>query len=238
MKHLILFVLFLVFSHCCLAQEDRQYPNTDSIVLFDENDPLDTICIPPQKSGRDDGFFLRPQINLSANDIYGWMGILTWSLQIHCTLTYQLSAFMSVGIGTGLDAYYHQWNEFLITKTQPLAVSLPIYLNARYYVLDRKWSPYIELTSGFSISISDAYMDYIHYEQDEQGNYLYTNEYRNAYYSGGKVDVALGIQYKNVDCSVSINSFYWNCESSTYLIHMNFAYNIPLKSNHKQQLVP
>ena len=163
------------------------------------------------KSNRDDGFVIRPQVSIALMPILSNPNIIL--PQFQCTFAIQYSSFMSLGAGIGVDYYYHDSYYTQGENHNQKFVSLPFYLTSRFYYPDRKWSPFFEAMVGFhvksfesKVNLTDEYNYFLLH-----GSYSDYYEYLSAV--GGKWGVVLGVQYKNIDFSVSTCSYLIKCRT-------------------------
>lgn len=228
MKRFFPLFFLLVLTTSSFAQDEPQKEDTN---------------FTPVKSGRDDGFLIRPQLSfstLSENYSNSFMA------EAQCTFAYQLGPRMSIGCGTGfLGSSVVVWG-----KPDHILFSIPIFLDVRYYILDRLWSPYLELRGGFNLKLNESYYDL----KSEFQNCTYYDVFQ--YFKGSMMDFSVGVQYKNIDCGLSLKNvtmvhyedYYYTdhyeidgvgydniYDSDRYyrdpiwFFAINFAYNFPLK---------
>lgn len=178
-----------------------------------------------EKSGREKGFVIRPEMTLAAI-----IGNCTFT-NLNATFAYQLNPYFTIGAGTGLNRFSSAgWNTYESIR------AIPLYANARVYFCDRKWSPFFDLKIGFDIPLNQTY--YI-----ETDSYYY-REYRYSL-KGLVLCGTFGVQYKNFDfgCIVGAlqehekyyyhsENYYDNWEGNYIpglLLGGYVAYNIPFK---------
>lgn len=84
-----------------------------------------------EKSGREKGFVIRPEI---AAGFGFWTGVM---YDLNCSFDYQFNPYFSVGAATGV-------------YTPGDLVRFPLYANARAYFCDRLWSPFFDVKVGLT----------------------------------------------------------------------------------------
>lgn len=230
MKKCLLVFLVIFTTICCFAQE------TDTLTSAETHH---------EKSGRTDGFVIRPQISFStlgmenSNDFFS---------ELDVTVAYRLSGRLTIGVKTGVS----DWNNIEEFDEKATILSLPLCLNIRHYIFDRVWSPYMELSGGYCFKLNDPTIDLLPYYQIDP-NYIY-DYYTVYYFSRGAIwDFSLGLQYKNIDCSLSIKNvpfyrlsrqkcnflgndmgpqeYYSSRDDKRFWIMINLSYNFLLNRN-------
>lgn len=137
-----------------------------------------------EKSGREQGFVIRPELGLGAD--LGYCG--GWFLGLHATFAYQFNPYFTLGAGTGLNCLPKSHADI-----RPEMVSaFPLFANARVYFCDRQWSPFFDVKVGFHVPWSESYYKESGYWEGEYSEYTMS-------LSGLLLCGTLGMQYKNFD---------------------------------------
>lgn len=158
--------------------------STDAqIVVTSTTASTEKIPEPPkEKSLRQKGLVLRPEIGIGLN-IEGGM-----QLNLLGIASYQFNPYISLGGGTGIS-----YNNFYDNFGQHF-YSIPIFANIRGYFCNRKWSPYYDIKLGFNATIN------------QKDNHI-TNPWikkTDINLTGFYADFGLGMQYKNYDFGIEL----------------------------------
>ncbi|MBQ8493752.1 MAG: outer membrane beta-barrel protein [Alistipes sp.] len=69
---------------------------------------------------------------------------------------YRFNHVLFLGVGTGLD--FNTWHDYGETSFKPdKLLYIPLYAKARAYILDKRWSPFVDLTAGGRFSTKEEY---------------------------------------------------------------------------------
>lgn len=181
-----------------------------------------------EKSGREKGWVIRPEVGITYIE-YSPEGVF---LSTQAIIGYQFNPYFTIGGGAGID------NTFCGSRYEaPIYSGIPVFLNARVYFLDRKFSPYFDLKTGYHFSINECVP---HYHSDFGGRF-YTYKMKGLLASG-----TIGMQYHYLDFGFTF--YYFNSFSTYYenyieyiqeldqrpdrpnvALMLSFAYNFQLK---------
>lgn len=166
------------------------------------------------RSGREKGFVIRPEIEA------GW-GIYELPLLVGITGTasYQINPYFAFGGGLGYEYDYVFYDEM-----SPYPSWMPIFVNARAYFCDRKWSPFLDLKIGYNIPITKGLDDY-----GERDWSLETY--------GFTIGGTIGVQYKCFDYGITgrtlkvfrDNDYFPNDDMNLGSVTISVAYNFQFK---------
>ena len=154
--------------------------------------------------------------------------------ELHATIDYQFNSFFAFGGGFGVN-HFLKYGSFS---------SVPFFVHLRTYLLNKKWSPFLDIKYGYNISIrdSDNIKDTDHWKQ-QTGNeecFSYYQYSMNDYWYSGMI----GVQYKNYDFGCSVGKLNMNyhvqqhCDGKIdefdnttrqWFISLSVAYNIQTK---------
>lgn len=215
-----------------------------------------------QKSNRSKGIVLKPEFGLglkTGDRIIISNTFANGSL----SLSYQFNPYFSLGGGCGVsqvfylkyaspDNYYRKliipfpFAELLM-RNMDRYYSMPLFLNARVYCCDRKWSPYFDFKIGYNFALTKGLIEY----ETEEDNYLLTGYYHFSNdgqeirsLKGVFVTSTFGMQVKNIDFGITLGIFNdyhvyyeeWNGDGEaghrtgrfeTFML--DFSYNIHFK---------
>lgn len=193
------------------------------------------------KSGREKGWVVRPEVEIGS-------GIVTKGIiSISGIACYQINPYWSVGGGIGYlydfygpdDGAYHV-GEFLTFKSRPQ--SLPLFVNARVYFIDRKWSPFLDLKLGYMIPIKSGLCYWDGHNPDASRRIANTHTMR-----GFTISPTLGVQFMGFDFGITarmLNVYYadvdyypdndemvvnYDSEAFKGYLGITIAYNFQLK---------
>lgn len=155
-----------------------------------------------EKSGREKGIVIRPDLGI------GW-GVAQEPLLVEFsgTVAYQLNPYLAIGVGLGFDFDSYAGNTLLF---------LPVFVNARAYFCDRKWSPFLDIKIRYVSNINKV----------ETYQYGY---YSQTWVKGLSYGGTLGMQYKNVDFGLSGYFLDVHKELGGWAFTINVAYNFQIK---------
>lgn len=165
-----------------------------------------------EKSGREKGFLIRPEVGLGVVFDEGWF------LNLQGTFAYQFNPYFTIGAGIGMNiipsTHYY--------RPKPLT-AIPLYANTRVYFCDRRWSPFFDVRVGFEIPLNESYFKDTNYHDID-------NSYREFWYSlkGFVLCGTLGIQYKSFDfgCTVGMLNKYTHITDRTYsYLYDSYSYD-------------
>lgn len=203
MKKILIITLFaaLLFSEEIMGQTYNQFgtqQNPNEMVMkkkkFREN------------SMREAGWQQMIEFGLGV-DHKNWQ---TLALDASYIYGYQVGRGLFVGAGAGLQLQPVFFDKYLNDDykiKQPVSVSIPFFLDIRAYIMNRKFSPYVDVRGGYSLGILSAKMDY-----SQEWSYGAANEdgwshradtYTKNWVGTGKFGaIGLGINYKKWDFGV------------------------------------
>ena len=184
MKKVFISMLFVLG----MATGYESEKTTDSIVS-------DTIH--HTKSGREDGFIIRSQISFPI--LIENLGRSYGFAEIQGVFAYRLSSYLTLGLGSGAIGWYDAFSEY----HDAFLCSAPLYLNVRAFLSNRLWSPYIEISGGFYMNLNQQTIDLTSDYNHSPGTQYYYY-YQHTSLKGSMWDLAFGVQYKNIDCSLTL----------------------------------
>ena len=155
-----------------------------------------------EKSGREKGLVIRPDLGAGWGVAYGPLLV-----EINGTIAYQLNPYLAIGVGLGYD--YDRYGDNNLSF-------LPVFVNARAYFCDRKWSPFLDLKIRYVTNINKV----------ETYQYGYLSE---TYVKGLSYGGTLGVQYNNFDFGVSGYFLDVHKDMSGWAFTINVGYNFQLK---------
>lgn len=206
------------------------------------------------KSGREKGWVIRPEIEFGSG--YNGRG----NVGVMGTACYQINPYFSVGGGAGylMEVYYtnkddrHQYSgnrhfdfsgsfDFhFLNESRPS--SIPVFINARVYFMDRKWSPFLDVKLGYVVPIKKGVYSYDMTYSSDLVRHSDVTETMQGFSIGGTI----GMQYKNIDFGItartlnvqyvvqskeSVDGMLYTNDGNDHLGYfgLTIAYNIPIK---------
>lgn len=136
-----------------------------------------------EKSGRVKGLVIRPELGIT----YIFYNPEGFFLSANATIAYQFNPYFAVGVGTGIDNTFCSNPYYESTHT-----GLPIYVNARAYFLDRKFSPYFDFKVGYHLPLN---LCFSHVS-------IYGFKMKGLLASG-----TIGVQYHGFDLGITLSCF-------------------------------
>ena len=177
--------------------------------------------IPPTKSLRKQGWVFRPEIGFGINTSGNTHRVSFYStlvdenvqlyvqdyytvdlcFDINANVGYQINPFVYFGLGIAMD----------LKATTML--SMPLYLNPRFYVNNKKTSMFFDIKFGYAISIKTSEIEKI----SVMDSYLYANDPYNinditstTKFNGlmGEFEIGLEYKYSSFGISIGLQKFY------------------------------
>lgn len=131
---------------------------------------------------------------------------------LNANVGYQINPFVYLGFGVGADL-----------KTSSSMMSLPIYLNPRFYVNDSKTSLFFDIKLGYAASLksSEAIVDDFYCVVDDVNASNVTTATK---FDGFIGEFGVGLEYKYSSFGVSVGYQHFNSEINIKNFHDNYSY--------------
>lgn len=236
-------------NYSIIINKKGYYPNSRSFTINDSEKTTLYIELEKKiypKSIRAKGWVFRPEISLGGfvfadydeysyyyPSYYDYSYKFTFYIQetngfaynTNANLGYQFNPYVYLGLGCGINGYYN--NNHNNTNN----ISAPLYLNPRFYILNKKISFYFDLKLGYSFNISSSPVDYYTHVHDTYwNNKSYTTIIKNKNMAQGAMSsIEFGIEYKHSSFGFVISSCRVSHEitiENNYYINNTYISNI------------
>ena len=207
-----------------LSKQQNQIISEDVTLHYNEKTQSETEInkTPSTKSLRKKGWVLRPEIGagILLLDDYSYNQYSNLSCFVFKINTvYQFNPFFSLGVGVGVN------------MESLSMISMPLYVNQRVYLNNKKTSMFLGLKFGYSVNVKS----YILYSQDYYGSNYYIHNYDERKCNGlfGAFEIGLEYKHSSYGLSLGLQQYYDHYESSYYDqdININLNSNYSIDSN-------
>ncbi len=140
----------------------------------------------------------------------------TATLDVSYIYGYQLGRAVFVGAGASLQLQ-PVFEDFYLTHkyklNRPISVNIPVFLDIKTYIMNRRFSPFIDIRGGYSFGIMPAKMTYTQnwtdYAPDNEDGMVAREDVHTKNWIGtGKFGmVGIGINYKKWDFGVYMPTY-------------------------------